>query len=253
MKTELKPQSNPEFQPDHPLFQPSRFRYLPLSVLLLLIINLLATCHNARTSQLAAKHQPYIYVENADGTTTEAKPVDPLMRSEAVIAKFSEDWLKLAYTWKIAPETGERLVNERGVDFPYQFHKASLAIIPGYREAYMDLTAKKYQQEFVFADYINGQHQCQVRIFEPKNDAKQGSTVQSVEPGVWDVTIVATRDHAINNSIVAHEIFNHVIRVRAIRPSSGDEELWGERDTHLGKLMNEMQKQGLQVIRVSEF
>lgn len=248
MKTEFKPDSNTEFQPDHPLFQPSRFRYLPLVALALLILNLLATCHNSRTTQMAAQHQPYIYVEKTDGTTTEAEPVDPLFRSEAVVAKFTEDWLKLAYTWKIAPEAGKPYVNERGVDFPYPFHQASVAIVPGYREAYMDLTAKKYQQEFLFSNYINGQYQSYVRTYEPR-----GPKVQTVEPGVWDVTIVATRDHAINDSIVAHEIFNHVIRLKAIRPPNGDEMLWGNRETHLGKVLMKMQKQGLQVIRVTEF
>jgi hypothetical protein len=228
------------------LSPPSRFRHLPLAVLVLLILNLLATCNNARTAKMAAVHQPYIYVQNPDGTTVEAKPVDPLERSEAVVAKFAQDWLKLAYTWKAAPEKGKAFVNERGMDFPADFHAASLAIEPGYREAYMDLMVEKYQREFPFSNYTSGQQQSYVRTYQqPK--------VEPVEKGVWDVTLVATRTHATGNSILAHEIFNRVIRVKAVRPSAGDQKLWGDRETHLGKLLNEMQHQGLQIIQVSEF
>lgn len=246
MKTVPRPNPNTEFEQGHPLSQPSKFRYLPLVVLVLLLLNLLATCNNARTSRLAAKHQPLIYVQNPDGTTIQAKPVEPLYRSEAVIAKFAEDWLKLAYSWKAPPEAGKAFVNERGLDFPYQFHGASLAIEPGYREAYMDLMAQKYQKQFPLANYIAGQQQSYVRTYEqPK--------VQPVEKGVWDVSLVATRIHASGDSLLAQEIFNRVIRVRAIVPSSSEQKLWGNRETHLGRLLNEMQRQGLQIVQISEF
>ncbi|MGH2414780.1 MAG: hypothetical protein ACRDEA_14045 [Microcystaceae cyanobacterium] len=248
MKTESKPNtSKPEFGENHPLNKPSKFRHLPLIVILLLVLNLLATCRNSTTSQMAAKNQPYIYVQNVDGTTSQAQPSDPLLRSNSVIAKFTEDWLKLAYTWKAPPEKGEAFVNERGVDFPYQFHAASVAIVPGYREGYMDRVAQKYQREFPFANYITGQQQSYVRSFEePK--------IELIRKGVWDVTIVATRIHASRNSIFANEIFNHVIRVQAIKPASDDDKkLWGDRETHLGRLFNEMQRQGLQIVEITEF
>lgn len=196
---------------------------------------------------MAAKSQPYIYVANAtDGTTVEAKPKDPLYRPESVVASFTEDWLMLAYTWKEPPEKGNAFVSERGIDLPYQLQAASLAIVPGYREAYLDSTAKQYQTEFPFRNYNTGQQQAYVRIFVPPK-------VKPVDKGVWDVTIVATRTHATGKSIIAHEIFNHVIRVKAIKSSSGDKKLWGDRDTQLGKLLNEMQLQGLQIIEINKF
>lgn len=246
MKTKFNPKVESNFAPGHPLHQQSKFQYLPLVVLVLLLLNLLATCSNTRTLQTAIKNKPYIYVQNPDGTTIQGQPVDPLHRSDTVVRKFAEDWLKVAYSWKLPPEKGKPFVTERGVDFPFQFHAASLAIVPGYREVFMDLTAKKYQREFPFGNYITGQFQCNVQIF---NDAK----VQQVEKGVWDVTIVATRTHATGNSILAQEIFNRVVRVRAINDSSYDVKLWGGRDTHLGKLLNEMQLQGLQIIQIDEF
>lgn len=246
MKTETRPKPQLEFAQGNPLFQPSRLRYLPLVILVLLILNLLATCSNSNASRLAAKNQPYIYVQQPDGAAVEAKPADPLFRTEEVVATFAEDWLKLAFTWKGLPEKGKSFVKERGSDFPSPFHAASLAIEPGYREAYMDLVAKMYQREFPFANYITGQNQSYVRTYEaPK--------VQRVAKGVWDVTIVATRTHASGDSVIAQEIFNHVIRVRATKPSNHDQQLWGERDTHMGKVLNAMQRQGLQVIQVNEF
>ena len=153
---------------------------------------------------------------------------------------------ELTYTWKVSPEKGKPFVTERSVDFPYQFYKASLAIAPGYREAYMNLTAQKYQREFPFGNYITGQRQSYVRIYD-------ASKVRLVEKGVWDVTIVATRIHASGDSILAQEIFNRVIRVRAIAPASNERLLWGERDTHLGRLLNQMQYQGLQIVQIDEF
>ena len=249
MKTKIKPNPPPEapkqdIEPDHPLYQPPKFSRLPLFIIVLLLLNLVATCGNSVATRRVARNQPYIYVQSRLGTTEQATPVDPLYRTDEVIAKFTEDWLKLAYTWKTSPEKSGASVNEQGIDFPYPFHAASVAIIPGYREAYMELIAQKYDREFSFGSYISGQTQSYVRTFErPK--------VELVEKGVWDVTVVATRTHARGDSIFAHEIFNHVIRVQAIKPDAGN--LWGNQETHLGKLFSEMQEQGLQIIDISEF
>jgi len=246
MKTKPRQNQIPDLETDHLLSQPSKFKYVPLVVCLLLILNLFATCSNSRTSQMAAKNQPYIYIERPDGTTIRAEPVDPLYRSDPVIAKFAEDWLKLAYSWKTSPEKGKPSIRERGVEFPYQFYAASLAIEPGYREAYMALTANKYQKQFPFTNYTTGQFQSYVRVYD-------GSKVQQVDKGEWDVTIVATRTHAAGSSILAHEVFNHVIRVRTIKPSAPDKKLWGDQDTQLGKLLNDLQTDGLQIVQVNEF
>jgi len=212
---------------------------------------------------MAAEHQPKIYMQTLDGTTVVAKPVDPLDRSEEVNENFAADWLTLAYTWKLPPEpektaSGTKLgktasgtesakssVTERNIDFPYQFHTASLAIEPGYREAYMDLMAQKYSRQFPFSNYISGQNQSYVRIYSKK--------VVPVEKGLWDVMIVATRIHASGDTILAQEILNRVIRQKAVDPAVSEQKLWGNRDTHLGQLLNEMQRQGLQIVQISEF
>jgi hypothetical protein len=247
MKTESKSERHSEIDSNHPLSTPERFKHLPLVVLSLLILNLLATCHNSRTSQMGALNRALIYVQTPTGEAIEAYPKDSLYRSDATIALFVENWLELAYTWKSPPSKGNAFVKERGIDFPYQFHAASFAIQPGYREAYMDLTAREYQEKFPFANYIGGRHQSYIRIFEnPK--------IVPVSPGVWDVQVVATRTHVEGKSIFAHEIFNRVIRVRAVKPNSNnDKKRWENRETYASTMMEAMQRQGLQIVEIVKF
>jgi len=246
MRIESRPKLNTDFQQSHPLHQRSILNYLPLAVITLLILNLLATCTNTSTLRSAISNRSKIYVQSVDGTTLEAQLVDPLHRSDATIRNFAEDWLKLAYTWKASTEEATNFVKERGIAFPREFHVASIALEPAYREAFMDRQTQKYQKEFAFGNYITGRSQAYVRVFEPGR-----SKVQLVEKGVWDVTIVATRTHAIDNSIFAQETLNRIIRVKAISPEI-NQKLW-EQETYLGKVMNEMQQQGLQIVQVSEF
>ncbi len=221
-----------------------RFRYLPLVVISLLLMNLVATCQNSQTAKKSAINQPYIYVQQPDGTVIEANPMGSKKRTEATIALFTEDWLKLAFTWKNTTEKKDNaFVQERNVNFPEAFHQASLAIEPGYREAYMDMVAKKYDEKFPLNRYVSGQNQSYVRIYEKPS-------IEQVSEGVWDVAIVATRVHGNAESIFAQEIFNHVIRVRAVKPTR---EPWGSPETPLEKSLNQMQKQGLQIIEINEF
>ena len=243
MKTQI---NSSELNSNHPLAQPSKFRYLPLVILGLLLLNLFSSCNNSRLLNLAIKHKPYIYIQTPEGKTIQGQPVEPWQREETVIAHFTETWLKTAFSWQNTPEKGA-YVNEQGVDFPNQFHAASIAIKPGYREAFLSITAQKYQKKFPFSKYISGQYQSYVRVFEqPIIIPVKG------EQGVWDVKIVATRTHAAARSILGHEIFNRIIRVRAIKPSD-EQYLWGQEETYLGKLLHNLQKQGLQIIEITEF
>ncbi|GFE72157.1 hypothetical protein [Chroococcus sp. FPU101] len=229
----------------HPLFSPSRFKYVPLVVISLLLLNLLATCQSNRASHRALMNRPYIYVQQTDGTAIKVSPADSLYRSDETLIDFASNWLKLAYTWKLKNEPGKE-ANERGRNFPYPFHLASLAIALGYREAYMDLIANTYQKEFPLSRYITGEEQCYVRIFETPQ-------IEKIKPGLWNVTIVATRTHARGNSIFAHEVFNHVIQLRAVEPTTDESKLWGNRDTELGKQLAAMQYQGLQIVEIGKF
>ena len=254
MKTEIKPTT--EFESSHPLARRSPFHYLPLLILAVLLLNLFNSCNNSRRLNLAIQNKPYIYVQTTDGEIVKAKPVDPLHREEVVIANFGENWLKIAFTWNNtrnqAQSTTKTYVQERGTNYPYQFHLASLAIQPGYREAFMTATQKKYRQDFVFSKYISGEYQSYVRTFEQPIVTKVRNDDGDIMNGVWDVKIVATRTHAADTSIIGHEIFNKIIRLRAVEPSD-EQGLWSEEPNSLGKLLNQMQKKGLQVVSVTEF
>ena len=250
MKTEIK--SPIEFEPNHPLARPSPFRYMPLFILVVLLLNLFNSCNNSRRLNLAIQNKPYIYVQSKDGEIVKAQPVDPLYRDEVVIANFAENWLKIAFTWQKAPDPEKTYVNERGVNYPYSFYLASLAMKPGYREAFMDATKKKYRKEFLFTKYISGEYQSYVRTFEQPIVSKVKDDDGNIIPGVWDVRIVATRTHAAGEAILGHEVFNKIIRLRAVKPSD-ELGVWGDGQTSLGKLLNQMQLKGLQVISVTEF
>ena len=252
MKTEVKSKSPTEFEPNHPLARPSPFRFMPLFILVVLLLNLVNSCNNTRRLNLAIQNKPYIYVQTTDGEIVKAQPVDELHREEVVIANFAENWLKIAFTWQKTGEQSQNYLKERGTNYPYSFYLASLGMKPGAREAFMNATQKKYRKEFLFSKYISGQYQSYVRTFERPIVSPVKNEDGDIMKGVWDVKIVATRTHAAGESILGHEVFNRIIRLRAVKPSD-ELGLWGDGQTNLGKLLNQMQKKGLQVISVTEF
>ena len=226
----------------HPLEAKTRFGWMPFAIISTLIFNCFLTFQLLGLNKSAVTSRPYIYMQKADGTTDKAVPVHEFERSEAVLKAYAQDWLKLAYTWR--SNNPDLYVVERQRKYPLSLHTASQAIAPGYRETYLDAVNLKYSQRFDFEHYISGQHQSYVRVFEQPVVAK-------VEPGVWDVTVIATRTHAKGNSTIAQEKFNHTIRIRAIDP--GNSRLNTKKDSTLEKLFDQMQNQGLQIINISQY
>ena len=226
----------------HPLEAKTRFGWMPIAIIGTLMFNCFLTFQLLGLNKSAVTSRPYIYMQKANGTTDKAVPVDELYRSEAVLKAYAQDWLKLAYTWR--SKNPDLYVIERQSKYPLPLHTASQAIIPGYRETYLDSTNLKYSERFPLENYISGQHQSYVRVFEQP-------VVVAVEPGVWDVTVIATRTHAQGNSTIAQEKFNHVFRIRAIDP--GNSRLNTNKDSTLEKLFDQMQNQGLQIINISQY
>ena len=249
LNIEQKARKNPEI-----FHKPSGLRYLPLLIWVVLFLNLVNSCSNSQKLKLAIQNKPYIYVQTSDGEIVKAKPVDSLHREEVVVKKFGENWLKVAYTWQntVKPDQDDHFVSENGIQYPQSYYLASLAIVPGYREAYMKSTFEKYRKQFPFEKYLRGEYQSYVRIFNEPIIMTVKDEQGKIIPGMWDVKIVATRTHAQEKSIVAHEVLNRVIRLRAVKPSD-DRYLWGDKTSDLGRLLNQMQKQGLQIIEITEF
>lgn len=225
-----------------PLTQRSRFGWMPIFVITTLLFNCYLTFKLLGLNKSAVASRPYIYVQKTDGTVELAEPVDELYRSEAVLQAYAEDWLKLAYTW--SSSNPNSYVSERQVKYPLPLYMASQAIVPGYREAYLGSVSHKYSQQFTFDLYLTGKHQSYVRVFNKP-------VVEQVEPGVWDVTVIATRTHSQGKSIVAQEKFNHKFRLKAIYP--GNSRLGNRQQTILQKLFNKTQNQGLQIIQISQY
>ncbi len=226
----------------HPLTQRSRFGWMPIAIIATLLVNCFLTFRLLGLNKSAVTSKPYIYVQKADGTVERAEPANKLYRSEAVVKAYAEDWLKLAYTWRSSNPNA--YVSEGQVKYPLPLHTASHAIAPGYRETYLASTNHKYSKQFSFDLYLSGKYQSYVRVFEEP-------VIEQVEPGVWNVTVIATRTHAQGNSIVAQEKFNHVFRLKAIDP--GNSRLGNKHDTTLEKLLKKMQNQGLQIISISQY
>lgn len=247
MRTNYKKSDRTKSRED-PLTQRSRFGWMPLVVVLTLLINLILTFRLNHRVGFLANNKPYIYVQKVDGEIAVSEAADELHRSDKVIQQFTEDWLKTAYAWQI--KDPKQFVTENNINYPLPLYFASLAIAPDYREAYLTAIAKKYSEGFRFDNYISGTDQSYIRIF-------QKPVVESIEPGVWDVTIIAYRTHAKEDSIFAEEQFNRVLRVRAIEP--GDEPTKraleqadsSTEETALEQQMKNMQNKGLQIIKIT--
>ena len=222
-----------------------RFQAVPLLVVVLLALNFFASCSARNAALQARKMQPYIYVHNPDGSAIQSEPQPALYRPEATIKSFAENFIRVGFTWtpESLNEDQQSSYPERGVQIPTSLYYSSFALQPGFREEYLQEYIKRYSNNFNLVDYLNGSKGVDVKIFgEPR--------VQQVAEGVWDVTVVATRIHHSNNEPFANEVFNHVLRVQAIKPS---ENIWGERSSFIGGLVHDMQKQGLQIIQITQF
>lgn len=224
------------------LTQRSRFGWLPLAIVTTLLFNCYLTFKLLGLNKSAVTNRPYIYVQKTDGTVEIAEPALDLYRSEVVLQSYAEDWLKLAFTWRSSnPNT---FVSEGQVKYPLPLHIASQAILPGYREAYLVAVNQKYSQQFSFNNYLTGSHQSYIRVFKKP-------IVKQVEPGIWDVTVIATRTHSRGKSIIAQEKFNHTLRLKAVYP--GNSRLAHSQQTFLEKLFNKTQNQGLQIINITQY
>ena len=225
-----------------PLTQRSRFGWMPILFLVIVFCNLFINFMGLSRMKKIAQNQPYIYMQKVDGTVEKGSPVEEFWRSEAVVANFVEDWLTLAYSWNL--NDPKQFVREKQSNYPLPLYVASMAIEPVYREAYLESISEKYKNRFPFQVYISGKNQSYIRVFEEP-------IVEEIEPGTWEVAIYAYRTHMEGNANIAHEKFNHLIRVRAVRPSN--ERLASEKDTFAREIMNQMQNKGLQIIQVSQY
>ncbi len=250
----LKNGSKPELKRYPYLEKPSPLRYLPLLMWGMILLLLVNSCNNSRKLDLSIKNKPYIYVQKKDAEIIKAEAVDPLHRDKKVLQDYGENWLKIAFTWQKTSSTEKNHVPENGINYPYRFHVASLAIKPGVRETYMRSIYEKYREKFPFEKYIANQYQSYVRVFEKPIVTEVIDEKGKKIPGLWDIKIVATRTHAQDKSIIAHEVLNRIIRLKAIKPSD-DKFLWGEKTSNLelGELLNQMQKQGLYIVQITEF
>ncbi|HEY9824231.1 MAG TPA: hypothetical protein V6D19_02200 [Stenomitos sp.] len=222
-----------------------RFQPIPIAVVVLLTLNLFVACGANRAANQARESQPFIYVYGPDGSAQEARPKSDITRPDAVLKSYAERFIQVGFTWnkQVVDKGEEKGFAVEGITIPTPLYYASFGIQPGFRESYLKGLAQKSGKDYTLSDYINGSKEVEVKIFgEPK--------VQKVGEGLWDVTVIATRIHHSNGQVFANEIFNHVLRLQAIKPAVNP---WGERQTLIGTLVTQMQHQGLQIIQITPF
>lgn len=224
------------------LEQRSRFDWLPFVILLILLLILFFSWQTTTKIDRIENNQPYIYLQKTNGTVDKGVSANNLERSDATVKAFVEDWLTLAYTWVL--DDPNLFVRAEEENYPLPLYVASFALKPIYREAYLNSIAKKYQNKFPFQSYIAGKQQSKVLIFEEP-------IIKPIEAGIWEVAVIAYRTHSVGTEVIAQEKFNHVITVRAIKPSN--KRLKSQKDSLLGEMMSDMQDRGLQIIQITQF
>ena len=182
-----------EKQVEHPLTQKSRFGWMPILFMAIVVINLILTLGVLGRIKSIETNSSDIYVQKSDGSVETAEPKSQLHREEEVIKTFVREWLILAYTWNTTDP--KLFVRENSINYPLALYSASMALHPEYRQAYLTSVSRKYSQRFSFQNYIAGKDQSYVRVFrEP--------VVEKIEEGLWEVTIIAYRTHSSDGSIV---------------------------------------------------
>lgn len=163
----------------------------------------------------SAGRDRYAYIQLVDGQVVAGRGVGETMRTEATLHHFVQNWLLLSHNWPGTLANGQPDIGEvhGGRRVPTPLMAGSWALLPGFREAYLDATIQKYGQrgQFRLENYLRQEGAVVLRILHQ-------SRPQPVKPGVWDVKVVASRLHFRGEEHVANESFNQTLRVMAVTP-----------------------------------
>lgn len=235
--------ANESYKKGNPLAEQPRFEWLPIAIVGMIFLNLFLTWQTKGDIRNLKRQQPYIYVQQENGDIVKAKSENPLFRNDNVVANFVEDWLTVAYSWDIQNPNLFMVATEEKAKIPLPLYAASFAISPEYRETYLHSTAIKYKIKFPFEKYIVGSNQSRVRVFEYP-------IVKKIDEQTWKVIVIAYRTHSADDKIIAEEKFNHVITVRAVKPSNKRLKL--KNSNFLSQVMSDNQDKGLQIIKIEQ-
>ena len=226
--------------PKNPLQAVEKGKWMPYLIIGLTILNTGLLFRVGLSSKRAAQRElSNVFVQLPNNQTVEAKPVDKRHRETSHIQDFAHKWVSAAFSWS----KGEGKT-EGKIEYPAQFYDVSYAIDLSYRVGWMESIHKKYDQDFPFRNYIAGEWEAQVQILDRKKDI----VVEPLEPGLWKVTVIATRLHDRDQERDFIERLNQELILKAVdfvKTEDPDQ-------TQLAKLMRVGQEYGLQIVEIRD-
>ena len=234
--------------PQNPLKAVEKGKWMPYLIIGLTILNTgMLFRVGLNSKQAAQKELSNVFVQLPNNQTVEAKVVDKLHREPALIQDFSYKWVKTAFSWT----KGEGRA-EGKLEYPAEFYDVSYAIDLAYRVGWMESIHKKYKKNFPFRNYISGEWEAQVQILDKGKDI----VVEPLEPGMWKVTVIATRLHDRDQESDFIERLNQELILKAVDfvevEEKEEQRLPPGAKTPLAQLMSLGQEHGLQIIEIRD-
>ncbi|NJM67368.1 MAG: hypothetical protein HC851_17675 [Acaryochloris sp. RU_4_1] len=231
--------------PHNPLQALEKGKWMPYLVIGLTVLNTGMLFKVGLNSKQAAQRElSNVFVQLPNNQTVQAKPVERWHREPSHIKEFTSKWVKTAYTWTKAEGK-----TEGKIEYPPGFYDVSYAIDLSYRTGWMASIYHKYKKEFAFNRYLSGDWEAQVQILDQDKDV----IVQALEPGVWKVTVIATRLHDRANEPDFIERLNQELILKAVDyVEAQPQRLPPGQKTELAQLMRIGQEYGLQIVEIRD-
>lgn len=153
-----------------------------------------------------------IYVQQVDGTTTQAAEFDVLHREADVIKNTAVRWMQMTFEWdnKIpgsnAEDPGYEIEGTTQA-IPTEVYLASYLMEEGFRQEFLRIMG----EERISPGVMLGRDRSVMRFFAVSDPRQVGE-------GLWEIDIVATRIERDRNQEVAEIAMNRTITMKAIPP-----------------------------------
>lgn len=225
-----------------------QYPYALYVVLVLFALNFFSSCgaflSSARNVQLA-EDQSTVYVQNQDETASASK-VDPLHREESLLRSYAYDLVRMGWTWSQS-STPKKHNNEI---YPAELFAIAQGIDPLSRDGWLAIEREKYEKtKQPMKEYLSGQWESVVEV--RKDDDIH---VSQLQPGQWLIYVVAVRTHRSKEGKTFPEKLNKKIVVEAAIPTRGESQrLFGDKDTHLNRLITKRKHDGLIITTLEDF
>lgn len=226
-----------------------QYPYALYGLLVLFTLNFFSSCgaflSSSRNVQLA-EDQSTIYVQNRDDETIPATKADPLHREESLLRAYAYDLVRMGWTWS---DTSNPTKHNNEV-YPAELYAIAQGLDPLLRDGWLTIEREKYEKtKQPMNEYLSGQWQSVVEI--RKDDDIH---ISQLQPGQWLIYVVAIRTHRSKEGKSFPEKLNKKMVVEAVIPTRGESQrLFGDKDTHLNRLVTKRKHDGLMITSLEDF